>query len=66
MQVNFAEHFDKSVKKIKDKIAPERLDLLIEKLKKAQSLSDISNVKAISNYPGRYRRLSFNCIILDW
>jgi mRNA-degrading endonuclease RelE of RelBE toxin-antitoxin system len=55
MKVEYAEDFDKSLKKIKDKIALKRLHVLIEKLKRAQNLSEISNVMAITNYPGRYR-----------
>ena len=55
MQIKYAEDFGKSVKKIKDSVALRRLDVLIEKLKKAQSFSDITNVRAITNYPGRYR-----------
>jgi len=55
MLVNYAEDFNKSIKRIKDKVAFRRLDVLIEKLKKAKDLSEVSNVKAISNYPGRYR-----------
>ena len=47
--------FNKSIKKITDKIARKRLRILIEKLEKAKDLSEIPNVKAISNYPGRYR-----------
>ena len=55
MQVKFADDFHKSVKKVKDNLALKRLDVLIEKLKEASSIRDISNVKAIANYPGRYR-----------
>jgi mRNA interferase RelE/StbE len=55
MILHYAKDFDKSVKKIKDKIAIKRLLVLIEKMEKAQSLSEISNVKALSNYPLRYR-----------
>jgi len=55
MQVKYAKIFDKSVAKIKDKIALKRLDVLIEKLKKAQSLSEINNVKALTNNPFLFR-----------
>ena len=55
MKVEFADNFDKSVKKIKDKIALKRLDVLIEKLKNAQSLTEISNVKSLSNTSFLYR-----------
>jgi len=47
--------FDKSVRKINDKIARKRLDILIEKLEKAESLNEISNVKALVNSPFLYR-----------
>ena len=47
--------FNKSVAKIKDKIALKRLDVLLARLEQAQSLSEVPNVMAISNYPLRYR-----------
>ena len=47
--------FNKSVEKIKDKIARKRLDLLIEKLEKASSLKEISNVIPMANSPFLYR-----------
>ena len=55
MKVEYADKFDKSVKKIKDKIALKRLDILIEKLKGANSLKEISNVMAMANNPFLYR-----------
>jgi mRNA-degrading endonuclease RelE of RelBE toxin-antitoxin system len=55
MQVKYARNFDKSVQKIKDKIALKRLDVLIDKLKQAQSLNEISNVKALTNNHSLYR-----------
>ena len=55
MHIEYADEFIKSIKKIKDKIALKRLDLLIEKLEKANNLKEISNVKAIDNRPFTYR-----------
>jgi mRNA-degrading endonuclease RelE of RelBE toxin-antitoxin system len=55
MRIEYADNFDKSVKKIKDKIAAKRLDQLIEKLKEANSLNEISNVVPIANHPFIYR-----------
>ena len=55
MKVEYADKFDRSVKKIKDKIALKRLDILIEKLKGANSLKEISNVMAMANNPFLYR-----------
>jgi len=55
MRVNYVEDFDKSVKKIKDKVAFKRLDVLIEKLKSAKTLNEISNVEPITNNPLLYR-----------
>lgn len=47
--------FDKSVKKLSDKIARKRLDELIKKLEWASSLKEISNVIPIANHPFTYR-----------
>jgi mRNA-degrading endonuclease RelE of RelBE toxin-antitoxin system len=55
MQVKYVEDFDKSVKKINDKIALKRLDVLIEKLKSAKDLNEISNVEPLTNNPLIYR-----------
>ena len=55
MKVEYADKFDKSLKKIKDKIALKRLDILIEKLKAATSLKEISNVKAMADNIFLYR-----------
>jgi mRNA-degrading endonuclease RelE of RelBE toxin-antitoxin system len=55
MKVDRTEEFEKSVKKLKDNIAKKRLNLLIEKLKEAKTLREISNVKPIDNYPFIYR-----------
>jgi len=55
MKVERTEEFEKSVRKLKDNVAKKRLNLLIEKLKEAKTLKEISNVRAISNYPFIYR-----------
>jgi len=55
MIVEFAKSFDKSVKKINDKVAIRRLITLIEKLKKAKSLDEISNVTSLVHIPCLYR-----------
>jgi len=55
MKVEYADKFDKSLDKIKDKIALKRLDKLIEKLKAASSLREISNVKATADNIFLYR-----------
>ena len=47
--------FNKSAKKLTDIIAKKRLKNLIIKLKKANSLREISNVVPIINYPEWYR-----------
>ena len=55
MKVEYADNFNKSLKKIKDNTALKRLDILIEKLKEANSLKDVSNVKAMANNPFLFR-----------
>jgi len=55
MKVEYADSFDKSTKKLKDKIAIKRLLYLVEKLEKATSLAEINNVVPIENYPFTYR-----------
>jgi mRNA-degrading endonuclease RelE of RelBE toxin-antitoxin system len=55
MHIEYADEFKKSIKKIKDKIALERLALLIKKLEKANSLKEISNVKVLDDCPFTYR-----------
>jgi len=55
MKIEHAESFDKSVKKIKDKIALKRLKVLIKKLKVANSLKEISNVIPMTNNDFTYR-----------
>jgi len=55
MYIARTEEFEKSVRKIKDSLAKKRLDLLIEKLKNANNLKEISNVKPVDNYPFIYR-----------
>jgi len=55
MIVGYSKDFDKNIDKLTDKIAKKRLEILIEKLKKADSLREISNVISIKNYPEIYR-----------
>ena len=55
MILEYSKDFDKSIKKITDKIALKNLYKLIEKLENAQSLDEISNVVPIINYPKLYR-----------
>jgi len=55
MKIEHAESFDKSVKKIKDTIALKRLKILIERLKAATTLREISNVVPMENNPFVYR-----------
>jgi mRNA-degrading endonuclease RelE of RelBE toxin-antitoxin system len=55
MKIEYAESFDKSVKKIKDVIALKRLKILIEGLKVATNLREISNVIPMTNNPFIYR-----------
>ena len=49
------DEFNKSVKKITDKVAMNRLKTLIAKLEAANNLKEISNVKPIDNHPFIYR-----------
>ena len=55
MILDYSKDFEKSIKKLKDKIALNILNKLIEDLEKAQSLSEISNVEPITNHPLIYR-----------
>ncbi|MCL2131091.1 MAG: hypothetical protein FWH36_01345 [Lentimicrobiaceae bacterium] len=55
MILEYSKDFDKSVKKLKDKIALTRLAKLIDELEKAADLSKISNVEPIANHSRMYR-----------
>jgi mRNA-degrading endonuclease RelE of RelBE toxin-antitoxin system len=55
MIIGYSKDFDKSVDKLKDKLAKKRLDVLIEKLENANSLKEVSNVVPIANHPFIYR-----------
>ena len=55
MRIEYADSFDKSIKKLKDKIAIKRLLELIKKLEQAKSLREISNVESITNNDFAYR-----------
>jgi len=50
MNVIPTKDFEKSIKKLTDKIALKRLSKLIEELESAQSLTQISNVAPITNH----------------
>jgi len=50
-----AGNFNKSVAKIKDKIAIKRLNILIKELESVHNLGEISNVKPVANNPNVYR-----------
>ena len=50
-----SDNFNKSVSKIKDKIALNRLKVLVNKLEQAHNLKEISNVKSVVNSPNIYR-----------
>ena len=55
MHLEYSDEFKQSVKKIKDKIALNRLNDLIAKLEAAHNLKEISNVETLSNFPFTYR-----------
>ena len=55
MHIEYADEFKQSIKKIKDKIALNRLSNLISKLEEAHNLKEISNVETLSNFPFTYR-----------
>ena len=65
MILEYTREFDKSVKKIKDKIALKRLDRLLDELEEAQSLNEISNVLPLTNLSNLYRitRGNFRLIV---
>jgi len=55
MILEHTKEFDKSIRKIKDKIALIRLDKLLDEIEKAQHLSEISNIIPLTNHPTLYR-----------
>jgi len=55
MILEHTKEFDKSVKKIRDKIALKRLDELLDELEDAKNLSEISNVLPLTNKSNLYR-----------
>jgi len=55
MIVTPSSDFNKSIKKLNDKIARKRLSELIKKLEEAKGLDDISNVEPLTNNPLIYR-----------
>ena len=55
MRVKYTKLFEKTVEKLKDKSAIDRLDALIKSLKQASSLNEIPHVIPIENAPNHYR-----------
>ena len=55
MILEHTKEFDKSVRKITDKVALKRLDKLLDELEKAQNLGEISNVLPLVNHTNLYR-----------
>ena len=55
MKIKYTKSFEKTIEKLKNKSAIDRLELLIKSLKQAQSLSEIPNVIPIENAPNYYR-----------
>jgi len=55
MTVLYSKEFYNSIEKLSDKIALKRLNILIEKLKQANSFREISNVVPIIKHPELFR-----------
>ena len=55
MKIGYSKDFDKKVDKLNDKLARKRLYLLIDKLKEANDLSEISNVIPLKGMQGLFR-----------
>jgi mRNA-degrading endonuclease RelE of RelBE toxin-antitoxin system len=55
MKVEYTKDFDKKIDKINDDLAKKRLNLLIEKLKKATTLWEIPHVVPVESAVGLYR-----------
>ena len=55
MTVTPSSSFNKSIKKLTDKIAKKRLSLLIKKFEEAKNFDEISNIEPITNNPLLYR-----------
>ena len=55
MKVKYTKSFEKTVEKLTEKTAIDRLEVLVKKLKQAPSLSKISHVIPIENAPDYYR-----------
>ena len=67
MIVEYTENFNKSTKKLKDKIAIKRLLDLVEKLQNATNLKEISNVVPIANHQFTYRIRTGNFrLVVEW
>jgi mRNA-degrading endonuclease RelE of RelBE toxin-antitoxin system len=55
MKIGYSEDFDKKIDKLNGWLAKKRLDLLIEKFKKSEYLSEIPNVIPLKNMHGLFR-----------
>ena len=55
MILEHTQEFDRSIRKLTDKIALKRLDKLLDELEKAQTLSEISHVLPLTNHSKLYR-----------
>ncbi|MDR2972809.1 MAG: hypothetical protein LBU83_12935 [Bacteroidales bacterium] len=55
MIIKYSDEFNKSIKKLTDKIAIKRLLELVGKLENAKSLDEISNVEPVTNNPSIFR-----------
>ena len=55
MIIVYTDDIEKSIEKLKDKVAKKRLEVLISKLENAHNLKEIPNVKPIVHYPNVYR-----------
>jgi mRNA interferase RelE/StbE len=55
MKVAFSKAFDKQTSRIKDKTLLKRVGTIIKKVMDCNSLSEVTNIKPITGYPGYYR-----------
>ena len=55
MEIGYSKDFDKKIDKLNNKLARKRLNLLIDKLKKAKDLSEIPNVIQLKGMHGLFR-----------
>ncbi len=55
MIVEFDKSFEKSISRLKDKLLAEKVEKLIDALEKAESLSQIGQVKKLAGFKTYYR-----------